>query len=206
MLTNFQLSDNLTYWRNNSYPVAFQNHAAGIVFTGDRIHITGEGGGGINGNGNAWYNAEQAVTQPGRPMPFVFWNVSEVFVEHCKFPLFPIFYLREEYSANGKRFGNKVFVKDSPLWTINIMNGTNMWFDDMLANSTAVNVPYGTNWVQNTDGFDTMDAHNIKLTNFWYQGGDDCIAIKPRSYNIWAQNVPSLIFHSNPLISPPSQV
>ncbi|KAK8905315.1 hypothetical protein ACHAO1_005534 [Botrytis cinerea] len=158
------LSDDLTYWRNNSYPVAFQNHAAGVVFTGDRIHINGRSTGGINGNGNAWYNAEKAVTQPGRPMPFVFWNVSEVFVEHFS-------------------------IKDSPLWAINIMNGTNMWFDDMLANSTAVNVPYGTNWVQNTDGFDTMDANNIKLTNFWYQGGDDCIAIKPRSYNIWAQNV-----------------
>lgn len=33
-----------------------------------------------------------------------------------------------------------------------------------------------------------MDAHNIKLTNFVYQGGDDCIAIKPRSYNIFVQN------------------
>ncbi|KAB8297814.1 hypothetical protein EYC80_001612 [Monilinia laxa] len=69
-------SDDLTYWRNNSYPVAFQNHAAGFIITGDRIHITGEGGGGINGNGNAWYDAEKAVTQPGRPMPFVFWNIT----------------------------------------------------------------------------------------------------------------------------------
>lgn len=34
-----------------------------------------------------------------------------------------------------------------------------------------------------------MDAHNISLTNFVYQGGDDAIAIKPRSYNIFIQNV-----------------
>lgn len=34
-----------------------------------------------------------------------------------------------------------------------------------------------------------MDATNIQLTNFVYQGGDDCIAIKPRSYNIDIQNV-----------------
>jgi hypothetical protein len=69
------------------------------------------------------------------------------------------------------------------------MNGTNMWFDDILCNATAVNAPFGVNWVQNTDGFDTMDAHNIVLTNMVYQGGDDCIAIKPRSYNIFVQNV-----------------
>jgi galacturan 1,4-alpha-galacturonidase len=34
-----------------------------------------------------------------------------------------------------------------------------------------------------------MDAYNIRLTNMVYQGGDDCIAIKPRSYNIFVQNV-----------------
>ena len=50
------------------------------------------------------------------------------------------------------------------------MGGINMKFDDILVNNTAVNAPYGTNWVQNTDGFDTMDADNIILTNFVYQG------------------------------------
>jgi hypothetical protein len=48
-----QLSDNLDYWRNNSYPIAFQNHHAGFIITGERIHINGYGKGGINGNGNA---------------------------------------------------------------------------------------------------------------------------------------------------------
>jgi galacturan 1,4-alpha-galacturonidase len=84
-----QFSDDLNYWRNNSYPVAFQNHHAGFIITGERIHINGYGTGGIYGNGNAWYNAEQANTQPGRPMPFVFWNVSDVFVEHCISPIAP---------------------------------------------------------------------------------------------------------------------
>ncbi|KAH8889866.1 polygalacturonase [Thozetella sp. PMI_491] len=159
----WQFSDNLTYWRNNSYPIAFQNHAAGFAISGDRIRINGYGTGGINGSGNSWYNAEQATTQPGRPMPFVFWNVSDVSVDHF-------------------------FVKDSPLWSINIMNGTNMRFDDIYVNNTAVNAPWGKNWVQNTDGFNTMDANNIVLTNFVYQG-DDAIAIKPRSYNIHCQNL-----------------
>lgn len=34
-----------------------------------------------------------------------------------------------------------------------------------------------------------MDAHNIRLSNFVYRGGDDCVAIKPRSYDIEVQNV-----------------
>jgi galacturan 1,4-alpha-galacturonidase len=127
-LTRPKYSADLAYWRNNSYPIAFQNHHAGFIITGDRIHINGYGTGGINGNGNVWYNAEQNFTQPGRPMPFVFWNVSEVSVQNF-------------------------YVKDPQLWSLNIMNGTNMYFSGISCNATAVNAPFGKNWVQNTDGF-----------------------------------------------------
>ena len=106
----------------------YENHHAGFIITGDNITINGYGTGGINGNGNAWYNAEHNVTQPGRPMPFVFWNVSDVHVD-------------------------SFFVKQPPLWSLNIMNGTNMWFSNILCNATALQAPYGDNWVQNTDGF-----------------------------------------------------
>ncbi|KAK6541127.1 hypothetical protein TWF694_008500 [Orbilia ellipsospora] len=160
----WKFSDDLSYWRNHSYPIAFQNHAAGFVITGDNIIINGFGTGGIDGNGNTWYEAEKGVTQPGRPMPFVFWNVSQVTVSNFQ-------------------------VLQPPLWSINIMNGTDMYFTNITANATAYNAPYGTNWVQNTDGFDTMDAKNIYLEHFTYQGGDDCIAIKPRSYNIHIHDV-----------------
>lgn len=53
------MSDDLDYWRNNSYPIAFQNHHASFVLSGDGIFIDGYGTGGINGNGNAWYDVEQ---------------------------------------------------------------------------------------------------------------------------------------------------
>lgn len=131
---HFKFSDDLDYWRNNSYPVAFQNHAAGFIITGDNIKIDGYGTGGIDGNGNVWYTAEKGSTKPGRPMPFVFWNVSEVSVENF-------------------------YVKDPQLWSLNIMNGTNMRFNNIYCNATAVDAPYGSNWVQNTDGFGTCISH-----------------------------------------------
>ncbi|CAI7605085.1 hypothetical protein N7533_002762 [Penicillium manginii] len=157
-------SDDLEYWRNNSYPIAFQNHAAGFIISGSNIKINGHGTGGIDGNGNAWYTAEAGNTKPGRPMPFVFWNASEVSVDNFH-------------------------IKNPQLWSLNIMNGKNMRFNNIYVNATAVDAPYGTNWVQNTDGFDTMDVDNVELTNLIYQGGDDCIAIKPRSYNVNIRNV-----------------
>ncbi|KAF3009664.1 hypothetical protein E8E13_008049 [Curvularia kusanoi] len=161
-------SPDLHYWRQNSYPIFFQNHAAGFILTGDKIWINGYNTGGIFGNGNTWYVAEAAspvgYTQPGRPMPFVFWNVSDVTVSNF-------------------------FVRDPQLWAINIMNGTNMALTNITVNATAPTAPKnGTNWIQNTDGFDTMDARNIALENFVYQGGDDCVAIKPRSHNIHIRN------------------
>ncbi|KAI0482837.1 putative galacturan 1,4-alpha-galacturonidase C [Xylariaceae sp. FL0804] len=158
------MTADLDYWRNNSYYIPFQNHWAGIVFSGDHISIDGYGTGGINGNGDVWYTAEAGVTQPGRPMAFVWWNASDVTVRNFE-------------------------VKDSPLWSLNIMNGTDMWFDNIKCNATSTQAPFGENWVQNTDGFDTMDAKNIFLSDFYYQGGDDCIALKPRSYNIYANNL-----------------
>jgi len=164
-------SQDLNYWRNNSYHIAFQNHAAGFVLTGDHIRIDGYGIGGINGNGQVWYYDERGnppvspgATRPGRPMPFVFWNVSDVRVKNF-------------------------YVVQPPLWSINIMNGTNMVFDNIYTNATSPEAPTGYNWVQNTDGFNTMDSRNIQLTNFVYQGGDDCIAIKPRSYDIYMRNI-----------------
>jgi len=65
------------------------------------------------------------------------------------------------------------------------------------------------NWLQNTDGCDTYRSHNvtfgefscqllylwvgislmIRVENFVYQGGDDCLAFKPNSTMITARNV-----------------
>jgi galacturan 1,4-alpha-galacturonidase len=80
------------------------------------------------------------------------------------------------------------YVVQPALWSINVMNGTDMVFENIYVNATATKAPWGKNWVQNTDGFDTMDAKNVRLTNFVYQGGDDCVAVKPRSYNIEISN------------------
>ncbi|KAI0116312.1 putative galacturan 1,4-alpha-galacturonidase C [Nemania sp. FL0031] len=157
-------SDNITYWRNNTYHIAFQNHWAGFVLTGKDITIDGGGTGGVDGNGDTWYTAEAGHTQAGRPMPFVLWNVSNVVVR--------------DFS-----------IWQPQLWAFNIINGTNILVENLFVNATATKAPEGSNWVQNTDGFDTMDVRNVTLKNLDYTGGDDCIAIKPRSYDVMVKNI-----------------
>lgn len=131
-----QFSEDLDYWRNNSYHIEFQNHAAGFILTGDHIRIDGHNVGGIDGNGQLWYydergNSTVGATRPGRPMPFVFWNVSDVTVKNF-------------------------YIVQPQLWSINIMNGTNMVWDNIYVNATSPEAPLGYNWVQNTDGFSTF--------------------------------------------------
>jgi len=41
----------------------------------------------------------------------------------------------------------------------------------------------------NRESPDTLDSNNIILSNFLYKGGDDCVAIKPRSYNVELLNI-----------------
>lgn len=36
------------------------------------------------------------------------------------------------------------------------MNGTDMLFENIYVNATASRAPWGTNWVQNTDGFGAL--------------------------------------------------
>jgi galacturan 1,4-alpha-galacturonidase len=140
-LVRLQFSEDLEYWRNNNYHIEFQNHAAGFVLTGDHIRINGHGTGGIHGNGQVWYwdernetkGATVGATRPGRPMPFVLWNVSDVDVRNFH-------------------------VVQPQLWAINMMNATNIVFDNIYVNATSPEAPDGVNWVQNTDGFSEWDV------------------------------------------------
>ncbi|GMF76603.1 unnamed protein product [Aspergillus oryzae] len=66
------------------------------------------------------------------------------------------------------------------------MNGTNVLLENIVVSAKLSKQPDGENWVQNTDGLDTdtMDVNHVQVTNFTYTGGDDCIALKPRSYSV----------------------
>jgi galacturan 1,4-alpha-galacturonidase len=74
-------------------------------------------------------------------MPFVLWNVSDVTLK-------------------------KFFIIDPPLWSLNIMNGTDVWVDELYCNATATRANASQNWVQNTDGFGKVTESGIRYTRF----------------------------------------
>ncbi|RYP50866.1 hypothetical protein DL768_003701 [Monosporascus sp. mg162] len=157
-------SPDTDYWRNNSYYIAFQNHRAGFIISGENIHIDGHNEGGVDGNGDVWYDEDKGSSTEGRPMPFVLWNIADSSV-------------------------NNFYIQQPQFWSLNIMYGTNLAFENITCSAFSNNAPDGANWVQNADGFNTMDVRNVTLKNFIYRGGDDCIAIKPRSFDIHIDNI-----------------
>ncbi|PSN69551.1 hypothetical protein BS50DRAFT_570955, partial [Corynespora cassiicola Philippines] len=69
------------------------------------------------------------------------------------------------------------------------MNGTNLLFENITCGDISADASSGYNWVQNADGFNTMDARSVSLKNFLYYRGDNCLAIKSRLYNIRIENI-----------------
>lgn len=93
-------------------------------------------------------------------MPFVWWNVTDVTCQRFHITDPQLWTISTSLSA---------LQLNQKMWSLtsmsDLMNVTNAWFDQMSSNATATQAPFGANWVQNTDGFDTMDAYNIMYTN-----------------------------------------
>lgn len=101
-----QRSPDLECWRANVYPITFQAHAAGMVFSGWYFSVNGHNTCLIDGNGDVRYSAEQGKTQPGRPMPLVFWSVSDVDVRNYKimhYAVTPMDYQYHKQHEHGVR-------------------------------------------------------------------------------------------------------
>lgn len=77
-------------------------------------------------------------------------------------------------------------------WASITINSENVLIKDFYVNATSFDPASKVdekNWLQNTDGLDTYQSHNVTVENMVYQGGDDCIALKPNSTMINIRNV-----------------
>jgi len=84
------------------------------------------------------------------------------------------------YMANGLTVRN-INMINSPEWFNIVDSSSNVVFD--LIN---LNAPAGS---PNTDGWDTYRSDTISITNSVISNGDDCVAFKPNSTNIFLSNL-----------------
>ncbi|TDL17630.1 pectin lyase-like protein [Rickenella mellea] len=161
---------NITYWMNasNTYRVIFiQSQASWFVVTGKNFTVDAHNTGGINGNGQTWWNYfsnHAKADGDGRPVSLTVFNAT---------------------AGNIKNF----HVQSPPFWCNAVANSVGITYDGMNCNATNTNPAFfGTNVVPNTDGIDTYRSDQINLLNWDVTCGDDCLAIKGNTTNLVVRN------------------
>ncbi|KAE9404094.1 pectin lyase-like protein [Gymnopus androsaceus JB14] len=159
------------FWLNksNTYQVVFiQSQSSWFVVTGSDFEIDAHNTGGIQGNGQIWWNFFSNLTKDdgdGRPISLTVYRATRGIIRN--------------------------FLIDSqPFWCNCVAESRDVIYDGMLCNATNTNPEFaGTNLVPNTDGIDTYRSDNISLLNWDITCGDDCLAIKGNTTNLLVRNV-----------------
>ncbi|KAI8989076.1 pectin lyase fold/virulence factor [Trametes punicea] len=161
----------LPYWMDpaNTYRAIFiQSQASWFVVTGHDFTLDAHGTGGIVGHGQSWWSWYGNATRldgDGRPVALSLVNVTRGTVRDFT-------------------------VDEPPFWCNAVAMSKEVVYDGMRCVAQNADETYfGQNIVWNTDGIDTFRSENVTLLNWDITSGDDCLAIKGNSTNIYAKNV-----------------
>ncbi|KAK7443469.1 hypothetical protein VKT23_015643 [Stygiomarasmius scandens] len=161
----------IEFWLNpeNTYRVVFiQSQASWFVITGSDFEIDAHNTGGVQGNGQIWWDFFTNRTREdgdGRPIAFTLNNVTNGVVRNFR-------------------------IESQPFWCNTVSHSRNVVYDGMSCNASNSNPEFfGQNIVPNTDGINTYVSDNVTLLNWDITCGDDCLAIKGNSTNLFVRNV-----------------
>lgn len=156
-----EFSTNVPYWLSHSMNVVLQNQSTAWLIGGENISFRGVGNGFINGNGQTWYTENKNhANQPRRPITMTFWNVQNLFVDNLN-------------------------ITQPQFWAIFVAHTKNATLNNIKVSAIS-NDQYSTT---NTDGADTWNAHGVWMTNWTVTNGDDCIAAKGNTTELYVKNV-----------------
>lgn len=153
----FLWTPDIDYWLSVSMEIGFQNQSTVWYFGGDSVQWDGHNRGTFDGNGQVWYDwAKSQGNLPHRPM-----NINWRFL-------------------TNSRIQRMRFVQ-SQMWTMATSNCKNVEFSDIYVNNTST-----SQWnTLNTDGVDTINSDHITFRRWKVFNGDDSIALKGNSSNIF---------------------
>ncbi|KAJ5105009.1 hypothetical protein NUU61_002356 [Penicillium alfredii] len=155
-----RFSTDLTYWRNHSYPVVFQDQVTAWLFGGTNVTMRGAGGW-YNGNGQKWYTAARNTpNQPGRPISITFYKSRNLLVDGLK-------------------------IIQPQFWATFVWRSKNVTLANLVVNATSNN-----QWSTiNTDGYNSWNSDTLVVENSVITNGDDCVAVKGNTTNLLVRNI-----------------
>ncbi|KAF7798867.1 hypothetical protein EIP86_010095 [Pleurotus ostreatoroseus] len=148
-----QFAPNLPYWTGNAFFFSFQDQLAFWLLGG--TNITLDGGGTLDGQGQAWYDAFAKNSSLGRPIILTVYQATDVTVENIR-------------------------MINSPEWFNLVNEGEQVTY----RNVTLSAVSTSKNQAKNTDGWDIFRSNNVIIENSNINNGDDCVSFKPSEYDI----------------------
>ncbi|KAI0029681.1 pectin lyase-like protein [Vararia minispora EC-137] len=158
---------NVEYWLDfdNTYQVVFiQNQSSWFVVSGQDFIIDAHNIGGIQGNGQTWWNFFTNVTREdgdGRPIGLTLWGATNGTIRNFQ-------------------------IISPPFWCNCVSESQDVVYDGMICNATNMNPEF---FGQVRPRIDTYRSSNVSLLNWDIVCGDDCLAIKGNSSNILANNI-----------------
>ncbi|KAF7332543.1 putative exopolygalacturonase X [Mycena kentingensis (nom. inval.)] len=144
-----RFNPNIAYWTANGFPFAFQTQITFWIFGGTNLVI--DGGGTLDGAGQAWYDAFAKNATLLRPIILTVFQATNVLVQNIHF-------------LNG------------PEWSNLINEGKNVTFNNITLNAASTS----SNAAKNTDGWDIYRSDQVKILNSVVNNGDDCVSFKTR--------------------------
>ncbi|KAI0753354.1 glycoside hydrolase family 28 protein [Daedaleopsis nitida] len=153
-----KFNPDIDYWTDNAFTFSFQDQAAFWLLGGKNLVL--DGGGTLDGSGQAWYDAFAKKSSTVRPILLTIFQATNVTVQNIKM-------------LNG------------PEW----INFVNEGQDITFRNITISAVSTSKNAAKNTDGWDIFRSDNVVIADSTINNGDDCVSFKPNSTNILVSNL-----------------
>ncbi|CAK5269854.1 unnamed protein product [Mycena citricolor] len=148
-----KFNPNLAFWTAHGFPFAFQTQITFWLLGGTNIQV--DGGGVIDGSGQAWYDGFAQSSSLARPIILTIFQATNVVVQNIR-------------------------MINSPEWFNFVNEGKNVTFNNV--NLTAVST--SKNGAVNTDGWDIYRSDTVTIKNSFINNGDDCVSFKPNATNM----------------------
>ncbi|KIK55486.1 glycoside hydrolase family 28 protein [Collybiopsis luxurians FD-317 M1] len=153
-----RFNPDIPYWTGNAFFIPFQNSTTFWLLGGENIVLNG--GGTVDGAGQAWYDALPNNSTLLRPIIMTLNQCTNATVENIQ-------------------------MINSPNW-FNLVNECNdVTFNDITLNATSTS----ENFIANTDGWDIYRSDSVTIKNSVINNGDDCVSFKPNSTNVLVSNI-----------------
>ncbi|KAJ7037716.1 glycoside hydrolase family 28 protein [Mycena alexandri] len=157
-----RFNPNIPYWSGNGFSFPFQTQVTFWILGGTNLIV--DGGGTLDGAGQAWYDAFASNSSLLRPITMTLFQATNVLVQNIK-------------------------MLNSPEWFNLVNEGKNVTYSNITINAASTS----SHGASNTDGWDVYRSDQVVIKNSVINNGDDCVSFKVRrmsySTNILVSNL-----------------